>query len=112
MIAVLRTQPNARSVGQPEPAALGLLMENLQPFALPGALDPLVVDFPAHLAQQFGDLAIAIAAIVPGKLDNIGRETLLVITIARRLALRRAICPSAAQARRSETCSCARSVIN
>jgi hypothetical protein len=29
MIAVLRAQPNARSVGQPEPAALGLLMGNL-----------------------------------------------------------------------------------
>jgi hypothetical protein len=48
MIALLRPQPNARSVGQPEPAALGLLMGNLQPLirstrlslivpALPGA---------------------------------------------------------------------------
>ena len=31
VIALLRPQPNARSVGQPEPAALGLLMGNLQP---------------------------------------------------------------------------------
>ena len=62
MIALLRPQPDARSVGQPEPAALGLLMRDLQPLALPDTLDPLVVDCPARLAQQFGDLAIAIAA--------------------------------------------------
>ena len=76
MIAVLRPQPNARSVGQPEPAALGLLMGNLQPLTLPDTLDPLVVDYPARLARALGDLAIAIAAVLPGKLDNIGCETL------------------------------------
>jgi hypothetical protein len=72
MIAMLRAQPNARSVGQPEPAALGLLMGNLRPLALPDTLDPLVVDCPARLTQQFGDLAIAIAAVLSSKLDNIG----------------------------------------
>jgi hypothetical protein len=41
MIAVLRPQPDARSVGQPEPAALGLLMGDLQPLALLDTLDPL-----------------------------------------------------------------------
>src|SRR5262249_23972413 len=61
--------------------------------ALPDTLDPLVVDCPARLAQQFGDLAIAIAAVLPGKLDNIGNETLLVLTAARDLALRRAMLP-------------------
>jgi hypothetical protein len=93
MIAVLRPQPDARSVGQPEPAALGLLLGDLQPLASPDTLDPLVVDCPARLAQQFGDLAIAIAAVLPSKLDNIGRQTLLVLTTARDLALRRAVLP-------------------
>jgi hypothetical protein len=93
MIAVLRPQSDARSVRQPEPAALGLLRWDLQPLASPDALDPLVVDDPARLAQQFGDLAIAIAAVLPGKLDNIGGETLLVLTTARGLALRRAMLP-------------------
>jgi len=93
MIAVLRPQPNARSVGQPEPAALGLLVGNLQPLTLPDTLDPLVVDDPARLAQELGDLAIAIAAVLPGKLDNIGGETLLVVTAARDLALCRAMLP-------------------
>ena len=85
MIALLRPQPDARSVGQP--------MRDLQPLALPDTLDPLVVDCPARLAQQRGDLAIAIAAVLPSKLDNIGGETLLVLTIARDLALRRAMLP-------------------
>jgi hypothetical protein len=93
MIALLRPQPDARSVGQPEPAALGLLMGDLQPLALPDTLDPLVVDCPARLAQQFGDLAVAIAAVLPSKLDNIGGETLLVLTTARDLALCRAMLP-------------------
>src|SRR5215813_12988107 len=43
--------------------------------------------------SSFGDLAIAIAAVLPGKLDNIGRETLLVVTTARDLALCRAMLP-------------------
>src|SRR5947209_11020367 len=55
------------------------------------ALDPLVVDYPARLAQQPCDLAIAVAAVLLGKLDNIGRQTLLVLTAAGDLALRRAI---------------------
>src|SRR5262245_9238952 len=93
MIALLRPQPDARSVGQPEPAALGLLMRDLQPLALPDTLDPLVVECPARLAQQFGDLAIAIAAVLPSKLNNIGGETLPVLTTARDLALRRAMLP-------------------
>src|SRR5262249_27383627 len=69
------------------------LMGDLQPLALPDTLDPLVVDCPARLAQQFGDLAIAIAAELPSKLDNIGGETLLVVTTARDLALCRAMLP-------------------
>src|SRR5258708_16372933 len=74
MIALLRPQPDARSVGQPEPSALGLLMGDLQPLALPNTLDPLVVDCPARLSHQFGDLAIAVAAVLPSKLDNIRGE--------------------------------------
>jgi hypothetical protein len=36
-------------------------------------------------AQQFGELAITIAAVLPNKLDNIGGETLLVVTTAETL---------------------------
>ena len=44
-------------------------------------------------AQQRGDLAIAIAAVLPGKFDNIGGETPLVVTTTWDLALRRAMLP-------------------
>jgi hypothetical protein len=91
VIAVLRPQPDARSVGQPQPASFGLFIGDLQPLASPDALDPLVVDYPARLAQQPCHLAIAVAAVLLGKLDNIGRQTLLVLTAARDLALRRAM---------------------
>ena len=74
-------------------AALGLLMGDLEPLASPDALDPLVVDYPARLAQQRGDLAIAVAAVLLGKLDNIGRQALFVLTTARDLVLRRAVLP-------------------
>src|SRR6478672_8598163 len=74
-------------------ARLGCLLGTFSPSRRQDALDPLVVDYPARLAQQFGDLAIAIAAVLPGKLDNIGSETLLVLTAARDLALRRAMLP-------------------
>ena len=76
-----------------EPSACQMRPRYFEPLASPDALDPLVVDCPASLAQQFGDLAIAVAAVLPGKLDNIGGETLLGLTTARDLALRRAMLP-------------------
>src|SRR5262245_26090588 len=108
VIAVLRPQPDARSVGQPQPASFGLFIGDLQPLASPDALDPLVVNYPARLAQQFGDLAIAVAAVC--------RASSIISAVRRSSSSRpRGIlrcvercCPSAAQARRSETCSCAR----
>src|SRR6516164_8509100 len=75
------------------PDMIGLLRRDLQPLASPDTLDPLVVDYPTRLAQELGDLAIAVAAVLPGKLDNVGCETLLVVTTARELALRRAMLP-------------------
>jgi hypothetical protein len=48
------------------------------------------------------------AAVLPSKLDNIGGETLLVLTAARDLALRRAMLPERRTGARSETSSCAR----
>jgi hypothetical protein len=68
-------------------------MGNLQPLTLPDTLGPPVVDCPARLAQERSDLAIAIAAVLPDKLDNIGGETPLVVTTTRDLALRRAMLP-------------------
>jgi hypothetical protein len=64
---------------------------DLQPLASPDPLDPLVVDQPAGPAQQFGDLAITVAAILLGQLDEVGSQPLLILTAPRDLALRRAM---------------------
>ena len=50
-------------------------MGDLQPLAPPDPLDPLVVDQPARLLQQPGDLAIAIAAVLPGQCDGVGEHS-------------------------------------
>jgi hypothetical protein len=64
---------------------------DFQPLASPDPLDPLVVDQPAGPAQQLGDLAIAIAAVLPGQCDDVGGQSRFVVTAARQLALRRAM---------------------
>ena len=71
VVGAFGPQPDARSVRQPEPSAFGLLPGDLQPLASPNPLDPLVVDQPASPAQQLGNLAIAVATILPGQLDDI-----------------------------------------
>ena len=91
MVAVLRPQPDAGSVGQPQAPAFGLSGGNLQPLAPPDTLDPLVVDQPARSAQQLRDLAIAVAAILAGQGDDVGGQPLLVVAAPRRLALCRAM---------------------
>ena len=93
MVGVLGPQPDARSVTQPQAGPLGLPSGDLQPLASPDPLDPLVVDQPAGLAQQLGDLAIAVAAILSGQLDDVGRQPRFIVTAPRDLALRRAMLP-------------------
>jgi hypothetical protein len=91
VIALLRPQPDARSVIEPQPAALGLLPWNLQSFAQPDPFDPFVIDQPARIPQQRCDLAVAVAAVLPGKLDDVGSQPLFVFTAPRYPALCRAM---------------------
>jgi len=91
VIAVLGPKPDAGSVVEPKTTALWLPGWDLQPLASPDPFDPLVVDEPAGPAQQLGDLAIAVAAILPGQLDDVGGQPLLIISALRDPALRRAM---------------------
>ena len=91
MVRVLGAQTHAGPVGEPQSATLGLPVGNLEPFAPPDPLDPLVVHQPAGVAQQGRDLAVAVAAVLPGKLDDVGRQPLFVVAALRCLALRRAM---------------------
>ena len=91
VIAVLGPEPEAGAVVQPEPATLRLPGRHLQPLASPDPLHPLVIHEPAGPAQQLGDLAIAVAAIEPGQLDDVGGQPLFIVSPVRDLALRRAM---------------------
>ena len=92
VIGALGPQPDAGAVRQPEPAALGLLFGDLQPLTPPDPLHPLVVHHPAGgRAQQLGDLAVAIAAVLARKLDDVGGELFLVVPGPRASALRPAM---------------------
>jgi hypothetical protein len=63
---------------------------NLQPLASPDPFDPLVVDDPTRrCAKHLRDLPIAVAAILAGKLDDVGGQPLLVLSSRRNAALGR-----------------------
>jgi hypothetical protein len=90
VVRALGPQPDARSVREPEPATLGLLLGHLQPLAPPDPLHPLVVDRPARgRAQQLGHLAVAVAAVPAREPDDVGGELFLVVPAPRAPALRR-----------------------
>ena len=91
MVLVLRPQADAGAVGEPETSALGLLGRHLQPLTAPDPLDKLVVHEPARITQQRADLAVAVAPVLAGELDEVGRQGRLVVAAPRHLALRRAV---------------------
>jgi len=44
VVAVPGTQPDTRAVGEPEPAALGLLLRDFQPLTAPDPLNPVLAN--------------------------------------------------------------------
>src|SRR5215217_8554060 len=87
VVAVLRSQPDAGAVRQPQATSLGLLGWDLQALLAPDPLHPLVVHQPASLPEQGADLPVAIAAVLAGELDQVSRELLFVLFAPRRFAL-------------------------
>ena len=88
MVWALRPKTYAGPVIQPEPSPFLLLLRDLQPFASPDALDPLVVHMPARVVQQAGHHTISVASVLIGQFDDIVGQTLLVSPALRSLALR------------------------
>ena len=87
MVGMLRTQPHARTVVQPEAAPFGLLLRNLQPLASPDPRHPFGVHPPASFPQHRRDAAIPIAAVLDGERRDVGGQCRLVIGLGRLLAL-------------------------
>ena len=88
VIRPLRPQPHARSIVEPQPPARLLLLGNLQPFAAPDALHPILAHLPARLPQLDRDAAIAVAAILAGQRDDGPGQCIFVVTLCRLVALR------------------------
>src|SRR3984957_1513227 len=70
MVRVFRAQSYARSIVEPQPAARLLPRRNLQPFATPDTLDPVLANLPAISLQQRRDATVAIASVLSGKIGD------------------------------------------
>ena len=70
MIWVPRPQPYARSIVEPQTSARLLPLRDLQPFATPDTLYPVLANLPALSLQQRRDTTVAIAPILSGKIGD------------------------------------------
>ena len=93
MVRPIGAQPDAGAVVEPQTASLRLFGGHLQPLAPPQALDPLVVDLPAGVAQQGGDPPVSVATVLAGQRDHVRDQAVLVVAAARDAALGRAMLP-------------------
>jgi len=91
MVGSLRPQTDARAIIEPQTPAFRLFGRNLQPLTPPYPLDTLLVHRPASSAKQRRNPAISVAAILAGKLDDVGSQCYLVIGCRWDLALRRSM---------------------
>jgi hypothetical protein len=87
MVRPFRPEPDAGAIVQPEPAPLLLFWWDLQPFALPDTLDPLVVHMPARLVQQRRYRPVAVPAILRRQFDDVRRKTILIRAASVRISL-------------------------
>lgn len=87
--AMLRAQPHARSIAQPESTSLRLPLRYFKTLPPPDPFDHRQADLPASVAEQRMDAAIAVPTIILGQRDDVSRQTLLVAGILRTMSLRR-----------------------
>ena len=78
MVAMLRSQSDAGSVVEPEPAAWPLLPGYFQPLTAPDPLNAITSDLPAGVGKQGCDPAIAISSILGCQGDNRSCQRILV----------------------------------
>ena len=93
MIAILRTQPNALSVIQPEPPLLGLLLWNLKPLSSPQPFNTAIADGPTCFSKQCCNPAITVSAKLSGQLDHIRNKPVFISVSFRDMSLCRAVLP-------------------
>jgi len=87
VVHVFCSQPDARPIIEPQTAFPGLFLRNLQPFTMPQAFNPLVIDMPTRITQQRCNTAVAISTILSGKFDHISDEALFIFSAPGHVAL-------------------------
>jgi hypothetical protein len=93
VVRMLGPETDAGTVRHPQSATFWLLLRDLQALAPPDPFNPAITDRPASLAQQGGDLTVAVAAILTGQLGDIGCQPFGILSAPRGFALRRAVLP-------------------
>src|SRR5919112_54757 len=87
MIGIPRPQPDARTIVEPEPPLLRLLLWHFEPLPPPDPLNPLPVHLPPGLPQQSGDAPVAITAVLESQSDDVSGQSRFVIRGGGDLAL-------------------------
>ncbi len=88
--SLLQHREAALFVLQPQPPSRLLLLRNLQPFAAPDALYPVLARLPACLVQLGGDPPMPVAAVPAGQCDDGPGQRVFVFPLYRLGALRAA----------------------
>ena len=78
VVSVFRPQAHAGAIVEAEPGSLGLLLRHFQPLTAPDALDPILAHLNAIFVQQGRDAAVAVPAILGGKVEDVAGQLILV----------------------------------
>jgi len=90
VIGSLGTQPDARSVVEPQPSSRLLFGRNLQPFPPPDTLHSIFANVPARFFEQRSNAPVAVAAVLTGQSDDRLRQPIFVVALRGLIAL----CPA------------------
>ncbi len=88
MVLMLRAQPYARAIIEPQPPSRLLLLGNLQPFAAPDSLHSILPHVPAGFAQLDRDPSIAVPPIAVSQGDDRPGQCVFVVPLCGLVALR------------------------
>ena len=91
VVAMLRPQPYAGSVIEPEPASRPLFPGYFQPLTAPDPLNPITSNLPARIGKQRSDPAITISSVLGRQRDNRSRQRILISPDNRGVSLRSAV---------------------
>jgi|TARA_Y100000310_G_C20564388_1_gene754694 hypothetical protein len=88
VIHSFRPEPDERAITQPQSASLRLFHRYSEPFSSPYTLYSLVVHLPSEISQQRSDPPIPVPPEPGREVDDVGPQSLFIITNSRKMALR------------------------